>query len=1217
MKIRKVTIRNLNSLKLQKTIDFTEPPLGNTGLFAIVGDTGAGKTTILDAITLALYGAVHRNKNEKEVMSYGTVDALAEVEFEAMGEHYRAKWTIWRARQKTDGAIQPAKRELAKWNSQKEQFDIIAERVTEVNEKVAEITGLDFDRFRRSVLLAQGDFAQFLKANENERSDLLERITGTDIYSRISMASFNRDKQEREKLHFLQQQQSALKILDEEDINSIKEKISEKIEEEINLNNNLKQLAQHIQWLEKLKQLDNRKIAISQQLHDIQETEHNLQTDFDQLHRHHQALPFRVDLSRWEDILTMQEELQKESVLLAESSVALETQLAIQQESARQKQADFQQLKNSQAAQQKLFEQISALDIRIAEKATPLKKRQQELQELQQKQQKTAQQLHDFQTRELEQKRRSADLETWLAEHAALQQLEEELPKISLQKTNLDNSEIEYKSLKKEISKLESDLQESQKQETILLEELQTIQDEIQEKEKVFKNLAPENYVQSRTELLELFTNDIEQIQKTYTEFEQLHSLNADYEALLEELAVYEEQLENLRGEESIINAQVMNSLEMMEALTKQLEYKQQIYEQQRLIANYEVGRNDLKEGEPCPLCFSKHHPFREKHFRPFVNEARQDYEAVKMQWDTVASEQKKLFNRQLKIREKIENLTGIEMKPLSGQLDKQVKKILSYEEKIARFIPELAINDLSSARSRHLRNKMTEFDQQLQQKKQKQNSLFSLHKQLETLETHQREVENQLQSQQSKKLVVQEEYKHKQQEVKRLEKKIEIIKNDIQNVIQRYGFQLSTPDFIQQLTAKKQLFSSNREDLIKTKQQIQLLGKEIEQCQQAHQEQTSNLQQFSEEISSQEKEVHQLQEERQLLFGDKNVEAERQQFDQHFQQAERQLEEVQQQLRTVEKELATQQYSLQDKQIQIKKLTQQAQLLEQNLLQKATTAGFDTLETLKTALLTDEEAQHIQEKKEQLHQQRIRAQQLFDNTSAELEQEQARQLTSSTMEALLHARQEQEQLSRQLQQQIGALNEQLLQNDKIQEQSAALLQEIEQQRKESNRWAMLRDLIGSADGKKFRTFAQGLTLQQLTYLANRHLRNLNGRYYIKKRSDEDLELDIVDTFQADNVRSMHTLSGGESFLVSLALALGLSDLAGRNTQIRSLFIDEGFGTLDEATLDLAISTLENLQATGKTIGIISHVKALQERIGTQIRVKKRGNGFSEIEVVG
>ncbi len=224
----------------------------------------------------------------------------------------------------------------------------------------------------------------------------------------------------------------------------------------------------------------------------------------------------------------------------------------------------------------------------------------------------------------------------------------------------------------------------------------------------------------------------------------------------------------------------------------------------------------------------------------------------------------------------------------------------------------------------------------------------------------------------------------------------------------------------------------------------------------------------------------------------------------------------------------------------------------------------------------------------------------------------------TKTSEEELHAKWvKQEGDFKAFQQAVGALTEKLRQNNLRKSESVSFLKNIEKQAAEHGRWAKLNDIIGMADGKKFRIFAQGLTLKKLVVLANRHLKSLNGRYYIQKGSDNDLELNIVDTFQAENVRSMNTLSGGESFLVSLALALGLSDMAGRNTIIRSLFIDEGFGTLDEATLDMVVTTLENLQAKGKTIGIISHVKALKERISTQIQVLKRSNGFSEIQVSG
>jgi len=165
--------------------------------------------------------------------------------------------------------------------------------------------------------------------------------------------------------------------------------------------------------------------------------------------------------------------------------------------------------------------------------------------------------------------------------------------------------------------------------------------------------------------------------------------------------------------------------------------------------------------------------------------------------------------------------------------------------------------------------------------------------------------------------------------------------------------------------------------------------------------------------------------------------------------------------------------------------------------------------------------------------------------------------------------------------------------------------------------WQRLNGLVGSKDGKKFRRFAQGLSLDVLLRHANLHLARLSERYLLARSEGEELGLEIVDQFQASVRRPMASLSGGESFLASLALALGLSDLAGRKVQIDSLFIDEGFGSLDGDTLDEAISALEALRLRDKTVGVISHVELLKERISTQVVVGRDSAGRGKIEVVG
>ncbi len=193
----------------------------------------------------------------------------------------------------------------------------------------------------------------------------------------------------------------------------------------------------------------------------------------------------------------------------------------------------------------------------------------------------------------------------------------------------------------------------------------------------------------------------------------------------------------------------------------------------------------------------------------------------------------------------------------------------------------------------------------------------------------------------------------------------------------------------------------------------------------------------------------------------------------------------------------------------------------------------------------------------------------------------------------------------------VGRLRDELERDEQARSSQSAKAVELEQERKRLKTWKQLQALIGSHDGAKFRRYAQGISLDILIQQANRHLQRLSDRYRTRRRCGEELELEIEDIYQAGVTRPMASLSGGESFLASLALALGLADLAGRNVRIECLFIDEGFGSLDDDTLDLAISALETLRQDSKTVGVISHVDLLKERIATQIVVEKRPGGIS------
>jgi len=278
---------------------------------------------------------------------------------------------------------------------------------------------------------------------------------------------------------------------------------------------------------------------------------------------------------------------------------------------------------------------------------------------------------------------------------------------------------------------------------------------------------------------------------------------------------------------------------------------------------------------------------------------------------------------------------------------------------------------------------------------------------------------------------------------------------------------------------------------------------------------------------------------------------------------------------------------------------------------------GFEDLKSCQSVILSSESAKALRDKKQTLllaiqtlieqikdHQCELDKLQEKDDKNIDLEALLSQQIDTDTKQELTRKEQIEISVNLATQTQTKAAVEQL----------QSKLQILE---KDNLKWVLLKNYIGDADGKKFATFAQGLTLSRLMALANRRLTDLSDRYLLDKPCEhEEDELMIVDLYMGNERRSVKTLSGGETFMISLSLALALSDLASKNIRLESLFIDEGFGTLDPETLDLALNTLEKLQQDAqKNIGIISHVESIKERITTQIRLERNNRGFSRIVI--
>jgi len=727
-----------------------------------------------------------------------------------------------------------------------------------------------------------------------------------------------------------------------------------------------------------------------------------------------------------------------------------------------------------------------------------------------------------------------------------------------------------------------------------------------------FNEVLPESYALSRSEILDRIHREIEKMSNATQKLEKLSEWSAEYDRILEEINRRKEEVSLYSRERDVVDNQLLSLLDSMDDLESNLIYRRKIYEQQQKIANYAKDREELEEGVACPLCFSKIHPFREmEELGSFEDEAKLELEKEESKQNQLRQQSKKLVDQSKELHLRISSFLDE-----NGEMDKLENQLLQLEKKMAALAPDFEFGEFSLARKSNLTRLILEVREKLENRKTARLKLSQLNQEIETkqgqfqqltaelteLKLEWQRMDSQLQNARQRKGEFESEYRKATAKLK--------------DALAKYGAEMKN-GAVEKLKEQLAAFKKKKEALIQTQNRQDVLAAKLSQLKKEKQSLEGKIQKAKQHLLAEEAGCGSIEKERHSLFGDKKPEAERLVFQQLMAKRQQDFEELRKKREREMLQLSDLESALNQLRQGFQKEELALQTLVAELENKSKKIGFENRAALQKAILEPSLEKELRTQEKQVREGVLKTQQTFDNTVLELEKEQKKKLTNLTSEELEKDLQQKESAYKKLLEQMGGLKKQLEENELRRHSQKALLEERHQQELEFLRWEKLRSIIGSHDGKEYRSFAQGLTLQRLVQLANHHLQTLSGRYLIRKQLGKDLELEVVDTFQAENARSMNTLSGGESFLVSLALALGLSDLAGRNTNIRSLFIDEGFGSLDDRTLDLAISTLENLQAKGKTIGIISHVKELKERISTQIQVVKKASGFSEIEIVG
>ena len=356
---------------------------------------------------------------------------------------------------------------------------------------------------------------------------------------------------------------------------------------------------------------------------------------------------------------------------------------------------------------------------------------------------------------------------------------------------------------------------------------------------------------------------------------------------------------------------------------------------------------------------------------------------------------------------------------------------------------------------------------------------------------------------------------------------------------------------------------------------------------------------------------------ERRALYGEKDPDKEEQRLAEQLTATEKKRDALRQTVVHSEKKL----HALVEQRHRLAVAMQERQVLlakQQTVFHHVLAeAGFAGEEVFVAARLASDERQRLILLRDSLVRQQTQLHSRMRDQQKALELEKKKKVTDETSEQVLESLKQQEQDVAGVQQAVGSLEKQLVDDADLRLHLQERLTSLQKAQKECERWDMLHGLIGSADGKKFRNFAQGLTFEVMVNHANRQLAKMSDRYILIRDELQPLELSVIDSYQAGEIRSTKNLSGGESFIVSLALALGLSRMSSRNVRVDSLFLDEGFGTLDEEALETALESLVSLQQDGKLIGIISHVAALKERVTTQIQLHAGADGRSTIRGPG
>ncbi len=1219
MRILGVRFKNLNSLTGEWHVDFTHPDYSSNGIFAITGPTGAGKTTIMDAVCLGLYGRTPRldkvTKSSNEIMSRQTGECFAEVTFETQKGRYRCHWSQHRARKRPEGELQQAKHEIADADSGR----VLESRITQVGEFIEKATGMDFERFTRSMLLAQGGFAVFLQAPPNERAPILEQITGTEIYSQISVKVHQRRTEEHDKIEILQAELKGIHVLSEDEERDLRIGLKEKHGQETALAAKVNDMHKSLTWLDGMFALEKELGELDKKQQDFEKRRQEFDPESKKLEKSRKALSIEGDYRGVAALRAQQDneakELDSAIAMLPEKDKVCADTLQVKQIA----ETGLNEARIRQTSEADVIKKVREIDAKLSEKKKQVEEKDRAIGEIEKQGNAYKSRIENG---EQALKKSNAALEVvhnYQTRHAADAALLTNLTAIDRGFASLRDIEAKHIKACEELSvaagKKESVIAERKKLEV----DHEKFREEFVKGQSALKQLADEisailkgreisqwrhdtDAIKERERLLVQTGEAIERIDKAGTTLDSLkksvETIKAGHEKLLDEIksgadkkALLEIDIENMETQVSLLSR----------------------------IRDLEEDRKRLEDGRPCPLCGATDHPYARGNV-PALNKAEAELKNTKTEFKIVSEKLSKLEAGRAKTEAEIRHAEKemAEKKTTMDADERQCTEALLVlnikavpEERAVKVHEEIA----------GVRVKMAEMSSIIAAAEEKSKSEKSAQTAMENTRLKFDNSGKALQDAGHKLETAGLEHERLIKDCATLAEETENARGAALKDVAPFGIgqipSTALDDIIKDLAKRKGTWQAKLDDKTAHEKKVSDLKAGIDKDNALLSSLEKDLTARRNEREGRLREYEALRASRQEVFGEKNADQEEKRLADAMNKADKAIEKARDEYGQIEKEISALKEKIDLLKVKIGNRATELAQAEQSLKERIKGAGFKDEAGYLSSRLSEEEREILTDKEKSLIKEKTELDTRRKDRSEALASAREKKLTDQSIETL------KENISacasdlNQRRIDIGGIIKSLSENEKLREKQHDRIKNIEAQKKECARWDDLHQLIGSADGKKFRNFAQGLTFEMMTAHANRQLSKMTDRYLLIRDTSQPLELNVIDNYQAGEIRSTKNLSGGESFIVSLALALGLSHMASRNVRVDSLFLDEGFGTLDEDALETAIETLAGLQQDGKLIGVISHVTALKERIGTQIQVIPETGGRSSLSGPG